>query len=97
MIILLASAELDHFAKVGGLADISAALPRGWADLGHEPIVIIPKYQCITDSIEIHSTNIEFTICNLSVRVFKSHLPESTISVYLLECDELYDRPGIYG
>ena len=97
MIILLASAELDHFAKVGGLADISAALPRGWADLGHEPIVIVPKYQCITDSTEIHSTNIEFTICNLSVRVFKSHLPESTISVYLLECDELYDRPGIYG
>ena len=54
MIILLASAELDHFAKVGGLADISAALPRGWADLGHEPIVIVPKYQCITDSTEIH-------------------------------------------
>jgi len=99
MTILLASAELEHFAKVGGLADISAALPIGWEKLGHDPIIVLPKYACISesDSITLIDMHIELSICSHTVHVYKSHIQHTMIPVYLLECDELYQRPGIYG
>lgn len=99
MTILLSSAELEHFAKVGGLADISAALPIGWEKLGHEPIIVLPKYGCISesDSTTLIDMQIELTICSHTVHVYKSYIHNTLIPVYLLECDELYDRPGIYG
>jgi len=99
MTILLSSAELEHFAKVGGLADISSALPIGWDKLGHDPIIVLPKYGCISDSdgTSIIDMHIELTICSHSIHVYKSHIQKTEIPVYLVECAALYDRPGIYG
>src|SRR3712207_8994983 len=42
--VLFASAEMFPFAKVGGLADVSGALPKELAALGHEVRVVIPAY-----------------------------------------------------
>jgi len=99
MNILLSSAELDHFAKVGGLADISTALAIEWEKLGHNPIVVLPKYQCIDhlEEIEFTDTGLSFTICSLPIHIFKSVIPHTSIPVFLVECDSLYNRPGIYG
>jgi starch synthase len=44
MNILLASAEVDPYAKRGGLADIAASLPAEWQKYGQNPIIIMPKY-----------------------------------------------------
>ena len=61
MNILLVSAELAPFAKVGGLADISGALPIGWKRIGHNPIIVIPKYKGIEEQFHILKTDITIT------------------------------------
>jgi len=40
--ILFASAEVDPFAKVGGLADVAAALPARLREMGHDVRVVTP-------------------------------------------------------
>jgi starch synthase len=44
MRILYASAEVDPFAKVGGLADVAASLPARLAEMGHDARVITPNH-----------------------------------------------------
>ncbi|HOD73870.1 MAG TPA: glycogen/starch synthase, partial [Candidatus Bipolaricaulis anaerobius] len=42
MRVLYVSAEVAPYAKVGGLGDVAAALPRALADLGVEIAVVTP-------------------------------------------------------
>lgn len=42
MRILFASAEVDPFAKVGGLADVAASLPQRLREIGHDVHVVTP-------------------------------------------------------
>jgi len=41
------ASECTPYAKTGGLADVVGALPKALRSLGHEPIVILPKYAFI--------------------------------------------------
>ena len=45
MNILLATSEAVPFAKTGGLADVSGALPIELARLGHQVSMILPAYR----------------------------------------------------
>ena len=47
MNILQVSAEAAPFAKVGGLADMTGALPGAWEELGHKVIPVLPLYGTI--------------------------------------------------
>jgi starch synthase len=42
--ILFAASEVAGFAKTGGLADVAAALPKALKKLGHNVIVVMPRY-----------------------------------------------------
>ncbi len=50
MRVLYVSAEVAPFAKVGGLADVAAGLPKAIKALGHDCRVILPHYQLISDN-----------------------------------------------
>ena len=45
--ILLAASEVVPFAKSGGLADVSGALPKALKNLGHDIRVVMPRYYVV--------------------------------------------------
>ncbi|MCS6807537.1 MAG: glycogen/starch synthase [Bacteroidota bacterium] len=102
MNIILTAAEVFPFAKVGGLGDVCGALPKDWERLGHNVIVIMPKYA----NIDVHRWNIQPTDIIVAVpidwwteyaRLWKGYLPGTGVPVYFLENADYYDRWGIYG
>ena len=44
MEILFVSTELAPFVKVGGLADVAAALPKALRGLGHRVTIVLPRF-----------------------------------------------------
>lgn len=102
MRILLASSEAVPFAKTGGLADVSGALPIELEKRGHEPVLFMPAYQQVFESGQhITSAGIEFSVPiggkTVHGSLLKSTLPGSNVPVYLVQHDEYYNRPGLYG
>ena len=85
---------MDDFVRVGGLAAVSAALPRAlrpWSDVR----IMLPGYRDVVEQfthIEIVgqcAALAEMPACTLGRASTKDGLP-----VYVLLCPELYDRPG---
>ncbi|RUL87322.1 glycogen synthase GlgA [Tautonia sociabilis] len=102
MKVLLLSAEVDPFAKTGGLADVAAALPRALRDLGHEVAVILPAYRrALAAGPEIRDTGaiVRAPIARRSVegRILASALPPGDVPVYLIDRPSYFDRRGLYG
>ncbi len=94
MRVLFVTTEMDDFIRVGGLAAVSAALPRAlrrWTDVR----VLLPGYSEVVEQfthIEIigHSPALaEMPACSLGLGSTKDGLP-----VYVVLCPQLYDRPG---
>lgn len=94
--ILLASAEVFPLAKTGGLADVCASLPSALDAFGAEARILMPAYRGVTSMITAKPVGRPFRplIGADSVRLLKGTLPGSRIPVYLIQCSELYDRPG---
>lgn len=100
--ILLATSEAVPFAKTGGLADVSGALPAELAKLGHDCTLILPAYRQVRAAgVPIEHSGIHFDVPIGSKTVtgsfLKSRLPDSNVPVYLVEHDHYYDRAGLYG
>lgn len=102
MKVLFVSSEVAPFAKVGGLGDVAAALPRALAQVGHDVRVVMPCYRRVWESG--HAAKKRFPAIDLdmggrrfSFETFEAQLPDSAVPVYLVHCPRLYDRPGVYG
>ena len=51
------AAEAAPYAKVGGLADVTGALPKAIAKLGAKPAIVIPAYRSADlDKLRIKSS-----------------------------------------
>jgi starch synthase len=92
--VLFVTPEIDDFVRVGGLAAVSAALPRAlraWSDVR----IVLPGYRAVIaqfDNIEIvgHCPPLgEMPACSLGLTATKDGMP-----VYVLLCPQLYDRTG---
>src|SRR5882757_5446073 len=92
--VLFITSELDGFARVGGLAAVSAALPRALRP--HTDVrVLLPGYRDVVEQF-LHIQVVgqcqalaEMPACSLGLTATKDGLP-----VYVLLCPQLYDRPG---
>ena len=102
MNILIASSEATPLAKAGGLGDMVSFLAKEWSKIGHNPIVVIPKYSFI----DTEKFNIQNTFKTLIVRMgywneyallWEGKLPDSNVPLYLIEHNSYFDRKGIYG
>ncbi|MBC7093187.1 glycogen synthase GlgA [Candidatus Bipolaricaulota bacterium] len=100
MRVMFVAAEVAPFAKVGGLADVAAALPRALAELGVEAAVVAPKYRVVAERGKL-SRAARFTVPvageEKPCTAYRGTLPKSKVPVYFLGHDPYFDRPGIYG
>jgi starch synthase len=101
MRILFASPEAVPFAKTGGLADVSGALPRALAQMGHDVNLILPKYRVmnekrfpLTPTGMVLKVPISKKIVNAEVYTVESGAP---LRVLLIRQDPYYDRDQLYG
>ena len=98
--ILVATAELAPFAKIGGVADVAAALSKELLHAGHDVRVVLPRYR----QIDIGRNNLRPVVTGLQVPLGAQKL-EATIyegrlgdmTVYFVDCPTLFDRDGIVG
>lgn len=101
MNILFATSEVSPFAKTGGLADVTEALPRALAALGHDATVFVPAYrQALNCGQPIESTSIPIEVKvgakHVTGTLLRSHLSGSDVPVYLVQQDDYFDRPELY-
>ena len=95
--VLLAASEVAGFAKTGGLADVTAALPRALAQHGNQVAVVMPFYTAVRRAgVSIERTDLVLPVPMgsrvLACRVFRSHLPHSDVPIYLIEHQPFFER-----
>jgi starch synthase len=98
--ILFVASEVVPFAKTGGLADVSGVLPKALKELGHNIIVVMPRYY------QIDPSNLKRVDGSLGVSmgvmgelwagVFESKLPQSEVPIYFIDYEQFYGRKGLY-
>ncbi len=103
MRILFATAEAVPFAKTGGLADVSNALPRALRALGHDAALILPCYRHVRDKAPepVEDTGIDVSVPvdgkPQTARLLRTALPDPAVPVWLLDHPGYYDRELLYG
>ena len=106
MKILILSAEVAPFAKIGGLADVTGALPKALAMLGHDVRIATPAYASVEDA----AAERLWGIAPLSVRlqvpiagglhaagVLHAELPGTRVPVFFIAERNLFARHAMYG
>ncbi|HTV97306.1 MAG TPA: glycogen synthase [Steroidobacteraceae bacterium] len=101
--VCMLSAEIVPFAKTGGLADVAGALVRELSRVGHEVRAFMPLYAAVKRSqpatqpvpgLQNVGVTIGSRVYAFSVRTVS--MPGAQVSIYLIDCPELFDRPAIY-
>jgi len=101
MKILFATSEAVPFAKTGGLADVSGALPRALAQLNHDVTLILPKYRQVDEKkfgLTKAGVALDVPIAQRSERaeVYMAALAPN-FRVFFISQDAYYDRDHLYG
>src|SRR5947209_4994449 len=102
MRILMISAEGPPLQRAGALIDVMDALPHELRARGHEVSVALPFYREIRENPAFKEEDTGVTV---DVRVGeKTYITEflegrsaSGVQLFLIRCDDFFDRPGIYG
>ncbi|MCK5086819.1 MAG: glycogen/starch synthase, partial [Melioribacteraceae bacterium] len=103
MKIAFVASEVVPFAKTGGLADVSGALPKELADLGNDVKVFMPKYYSIDENKfklqhlkKIGELQVSIAGNLLPVLVFRGLLPATKVEIYFLDYPPFFHRHQLY-
>lgn len=99
--ILIVASEVVPFAKTGGLADVTGALPKAIKKSGHDVRVVLPKYKCISDEkFNIQDTGkgviIDIALVKHTGIIKESVIPGTDIPVYFIDNNEFFNREELY-
>lgn len=101
MEILFVTTELAPFVKVGGLADVSAALTKTLKALGHKVTIVMPRYSAFEEAgllLARRLTPLSITMGGKTheVTVFDGRLA-SQVDLVVVDAPGMFDRAGVYG
>lgn len=101
MKVLFLSPEAVPFAKTGGLGDVAGALPEALCHLGAEVRLVLPLYSKVRAGgfplrKSIEGLKVPLGKETVSVAVFEA-TTEGGVQVCLIEREDLYERPNLYG
>ena len=98
--VLVATAELAPFAKLGGVSDVAASLSKELRRIGHDVRVVLPRYR----QIDIGRYGLRAVASDVKVPLGTDTLPATIYEgrlgemvVYFVDCPPLYDRDGMFG
>lgn len=100
MKILFASAEVDPFAKVGGLADVAAALPQRLLEMGHDVRVVTP---CHPTAVPAHAASTAHRLFTVPTQGADREIDVATtagiggVPVDLIAEPDYFGRKSVYG
>ncbi len=100
MNILYIASEVARYAKTGGLADVSAALPQYLRRAGHDVRLFMPYYSRVDDkgaTLDVVLRDIEIRLGGhrYEVAIVRAERPGDA-PVHLVHCPALYQRASIY-
>jgi ADP-glucose type glycogen/starch synthase len=98
--VLVASAELAPFAKIGGVSDVAASLSKELRRLGHDVRAVIPRYR----GVGIGAHQLRQVVGAVEVPLGGDRIPATIyegrlgdLPVYFVDCPQLFDRDGMFG
>ena len=100
--ILLASSEVAPFAKTGGLADVTQALPRVLKSLGCEVVVFLPYYKQARAkekdfAIRLFKKGIRTRLGGLDIDFSLYHCQREKVDFYFVDKPDFFERDFLYG
>jgi len=98
MHIAFVTSEMVPYVKTGGLADISGALPKALARLGHRVTVFLPRYASIPypPGEFMGSVHVPVDAVHRSAGYYRATLVKG-VEVVFVEHPPFFDRPQPYG
>jgi starch synthase len=102
MRILMISAEGPPLQRAGALVDVMDGLPAALRAQRHEVCVALPFYREIRENRGFKRTDTGIAVdVQVGDKVYSARYLEgrsaSGVQLYLVRCDEFFDREGIYG
>ncbi|MCI0696968.1 glycogen synthase GlgA [candidate division KSB1 bacterium] len=101
--IFFVSPEVSPFAKTGGLAEVSGALPKALKERGHDMRMMMPNYRAVNerkftlrDVIRLKDMAVPVGGQLVKASSKSSFLPDSKVQIYLLYHKQFFDRDGLY-
>jgi len=88
MKIVMCASEVVPFAKTGGLADVAGALPLALEELGHDVIIVMPRYKTVKNA-KVAAKRLDDDISYSVVG--------KKIKVYFIENEVYFGRDALYG
>lgn len=102
--LIIAASEAIPYAKTGGLADVTGALPQEFAKQGHDVILLLPGYRSISETGRQFRRITTITVTGSNGKT-EGVVEEDTtpmgvrggrLRVWVLRQDAFFDRPGLY-
>ncbi|OEJ66220.1 glycogen synthase GlgA [Magnetovibrio blakemorei] len=96
MKVLFVTSEAFPLLKTGGLGDVSGALPAALAEAGEDVHMLLPGYpQALENADHVGVTIALGNILGFEdVSLIEARMPDNGVPLWLINCPQLYDRPG---